>query len=407
MGFFTKLFGLSKEEEELDEDSIEQWFREKTRVIVSSSEKSKEEIRQSFEQKIIEIKEALNVLENAKLQNPNVPIRTLDFMHGNRENYIKQVNLLLNSMPELKEDFESKFNFLLDDFSKRTTRSYQILNEFFSHETKDIALKIKEGYGIALDYITPDPEVANINNVLDKFKNIESNKKLAVELKEKINDLQNKSIEEEKKVVEISQSLEEMRDSPESERLIVLNETIKQTERRLNEIEVSVINMFSPFSKLIRRHERQSEKFGKLLKDYDRDSLKTFEDDNQMNIIDAINEGVQNAEALGFSDKECEKLRERKSALNVLELANIKGEYKKIRRDLQNANDELSKITLEEDIGSLQKEERNLREKIQETKNEIDKLYNKIRIANDENMNIKLDLPSLIEKITGEKIRVK
>ena len=177
MGFLARLLGLEKEIE-LDEISLEPWFRGEIDSKLSKSESNKEGLRTQFNQKIIELKEELLSLERAELQNPNVPIRTLDFMHGNRENYIKQVNQLITNLPELGEDFKEKFDKLLDDFSKRTTRSYQILQEFFSHEIKNVAFKIKEISETAQNYILPDPEVAILHNILSQIKKLESNKQI-------------------------------------------------------------------------------------------------------------------------------------------------------------------------------------------------------------------------------------
>lgn len=94
------------------------------------------------------IREKIAVLEQAQLRNPNIPERAKHYMEGNRQTYIRSVQILNHklSIPESSteaREFCLSFPQRLEQFGKSSVRSYSILQEFFANEAKDIAVEVR------------------------------------------------------------------------------------------------------------------------------------------------------------------------------------------------------------------------------------------------------------------------
>ena len=124
MGWFSNLFGKKLEVEEINISNLYHWFEAKTEHIVKAKNEETDALINNFKDGLEEIKKKIEVLDNAELQNPNITPREMSFMIGNRDNYIKQINLLIQQIPEFGENFVEEFNDLLDVFSKKSHKGY-------------------------------------------------------------------------------------------------------------------------------------------------------------------------------------------------------------------------------------------------------------------------------------------
>src|SRR3989338_1120374 len=91
----------------------------------------------------------VEVLESARLQNPNIPFKAKQYMEGNRKAYARAISSFIGHM-EINNrdyfyllDFCRQFDGLINDLNKGTLRSYSILQEFFANETGKIAQNLK------------------------------------------------------------------------------------------------------------------------------------------------------------------------------------------------------------------------------------------------------------------------
>ena len=90
-----------------------------------------------------EISKKVNALQSAQLMNPNIPDRAKDYMIGNREEYTRRVLQYIDKIT-IPENAESLGSFLeqhsqdAQEFTQGIIRPFQILQEFFSNETKEI-----------------------------------------------------------------------------------------------------------------------------------------------------------------------------------------------------------------------------------------------------------------------------
>ena len=181
MGWLKSLFGNKKEIDtvyvELGKLSL--WFDEKTEPLL---ENIKDDIQAKFNEIRINCeraRESSRALANTMLRNDKIPERAIQVMQGNREAYIKSVNLFLDQIKTpssinmgLINDFLSRFEENLNYFTKTSSRSYYVLQEFFRDESGAIAQYIKKVDFLARSIF--DNDYRKINAVSQKIEEIDS-----------------------------------------------------------------------------------------------------------------------------------------------------------------------------------------------------------------------------------------
>src|SRR3989338_2388022 len=191
--FLKKIFKNEEQEVkkviEINLQNLEEWLNEKAKPLM-------EEIRQQIDEILMKINEELQrarinveILENAKLQNPNIPFKAKQYMEGNRKAYIRAINSFLGNM-EINNrnyfyllDFSKRFGELINDLNKGTLRSYTILQEFFANETSKIAQNIKN-FDILFKELKSalnNESLVAVNAARDKIQNLKTR------IKQKIN----------------------------------------------------------------------------------------------------------------------------------------------------------------------------------------------------------------------------
>ena len=151
LNFLKKLFikkKLGKEKETIELNNLNGWFNAKSNAIYNNLNENIDIIKNEINSGIEKTKSNLESLKNAKLQNPNIPLRVKQIMEGNRQSYIKIISDFLNSI-KIDNDHEKLLNYCkdfdeeLNSLGKSTTRSYHVLREFFEHQATNIAINIK------------------------------------------------------------------------------------------------------------------------------------------------------------------------------------------------------------------------------------------------------------------------
>ena len=179
---FTKK-EIKKEEIALNE--LENWFNQESKIIFNDLDEKIGEIKSKINQEIKKCIENLEILENTELKNPNIPIRAKQAMEGNREAYIKRINIFLNNSYLNKTnydeiiDFCNNFSNELNIVAKSTLKSYQILKEFLANESSNVAMNIKN----------LDNNIKELKNLIinSDLKDIEKIKSGIFDIKPKLN----------------------------------------------------------------------------------------------------------------------------------------------------------------------------------------------------------------------------
>src|SRR3989338_5565014 len=139
LNFLKKIFQNEAQEAkkatEISMQNLEESLYEKSKPL-------REEVQQLIEEALMNVNEELqrarinvDILENAKLQNPNIPFKAKQYMECNRKAYIRAVNSFLGHMEINNKDyfylldFAKLFDELLNDLKKGTLSSYTILQD--------------------------------------------------------------------------------------------------------------------------------------------------------------------------------------------------------------------------------------------------------------------------------------
>jgi len=158
MGFIDKIKQMfsspEPEEEELMLSELEAWYQKKLGDIQDDIKAFVSEKKESFSETLLKLRADAEKLETAKLKNENIPAKVRDIMEGNRNLYIKRVRDFADRTKLLEsfsfaniDDWHSLFSDFkkeLEIFAKATQKGYQVMQEFFSYESRDIALGIKK-----------------------------------------------------------------------------------------------------------------------------------------------------------------------------------------------------------------------------------------------------------------------
>lgn len=319
MGWISSIFRKEKEIERvyIDLSELSEWFDERTEPIIDNI---KDDVKAKFGEinNLIEkARISAAALEKASLRNENIPERALQIMQGNREAYIKSVNLFLNQLKTLNtvnfgnvQDFISRFEDNLNTFTKMSSKSYYILQEFFRNESAEIAQHIKKIDIIARSLL--DNNYSRINTTRGKITKIDDFLKIKKRAEEIMGeeDANSKSInalyrETEDRIEKIKQS----RDYKE------LQEIGKEKDKVGNDIkknEAELLSLFSPIEKPMKKYSKITAESENVLKSYLESPLAGLLKDDHLRITDILAKMKEAVESnqLDLKDKKKEKALE-------------------------------------------------------------------------------------------------
>src|SRR3989344_2848177 len=194
--FIRKIFKSEEPETKqvtgIELQNLEGWAREKSKPTTEEIKIRTDEILMKIDEELQRTRFNVEVLENAKLQNPNIPFKAKQYMEGNRKSYARYVNSFLGRMEINNKDyfylkeFCRQFDELLDELNKSTLRSYTILQEFFANEAGKIAANIKnfDRLFFELKSALNDKSIVAANSLIEKAKALEARgkQKVSIEL---------------------------------------------------------------------------------------------------------------------------------------------------------------------------------------------------------------------------------
>ena len=202
-----KIFKNEEQEEkraiEININSLEEWLDEKSKPLMEDVTHKTDEILMRVNEELQRARFNVEALENAKLQNPNIPFKAKQYMEGNRKAYARSLNSFLGHMEINNKDyfylldFCKTFDELINDLNKGTFRSYTILREFFANETNKIANNLRNFDKLFKEMRSAlnNEAMVAINNTMEKIQSLKT------KIKQKINlDVDFKGMEAELKL---------------------------------------------------------------------------------------------------------------------------------------------------------------------------------------------------------------
>lgn len=401
---------------EISLQNLEEWLNEKSKPLM-------EEANQQIEATLMKVNEEaqrarvnIEVLENAKLQNPNIPFKAKQYMEGNRKAYIRAINSFLGHMEINNKDYFYLLDFckffdeLMNDLNKGTFRSYTILQEFFANETNKIVQNLKN-FGILfkeLGSVLNSEKMAAVNNVM------ENSKSLKTKTKQKINlDIDFKGMEAEIKLAndeknEIMKEIEEFNKSDIHNSFLKLNEEKKNKAAAFYNDESQILQSFSVLERALRKYSHIAFEHEELVLEYLKQPISTIANDKNLMILEVLrNLGKLLAEnKLQIDDKKREKSLEEIRKLNREFIGQFLEKYFSFRAEMENLDNKIKASRVQEKLKDFNKrlEEVNLR--IEKNNEEYNRLKGNVSKLDDAIASMKNEIESSTKGIFGEEVRI-
>ncbi len=269
--------------------------------------------KQKINQLSATIKEKITALQSSQLMNPDIPDRAKDFMTGNRDEYTRRVQqyldkLILPENPEALQSFIKQHTYDAEEFTKGILRPFQILQEFFSHETKEITLMIAD-----IEREIEALKTTKEQNNPEAYTELLTQAELLASRQRQLSGLEN-----DKKELE------------------------KQNNLRTHEQKAR--DIFNNFEPALRKFYRMATRNVKLVEHYLRDPVGSLIEDLHLEILEAVTdiERLLKFDRIPLGDKK-EYVLDAMSMLNKQFLGNWLREYAqlaKTEKDAQKAFDE-------------------------------------------------------------------
>ena len=378
MGFFSRLFRKKEVRKEVVSiTGLSAWYDEVSKERVNQIKSKITNDFNDIRRGIYNINDKLARFQNAALKNTNIPQRAIQIMEGNREQYISSVNVLLMNLHLPKEitysnitEFLSRYEDLLDSFTRASQRSFYVLQEFFAKETKEIAEDIK-----------------TVRNVMDEdYRRIVEIKKDVGSLAEKarLRRLAKEAIEDEKmKLKRFTEEKEMTQDSIDNIRrsesyleLKSMQEKKKETLKECDRKEVEINSMFSPLQRALKKFARVTISDEKLVESYMDSPLKALLSDKEYRIVWILSNMKSSAMsgALDLKDDELEKTIDIINSITEQKLKIILNEYEDLKGTVEAVEKRISLNNTMHRIHELEYKHAHAAEKKEIVEKNIEKL---------------------------------
>jgi hypothetical protein len=371
------------EPEKIGLDKIESWFDNKTAAYNVAAEESVKSLQLDLNELLEKMKEDTEKLENAVLQNPNIPVRELQFMKGNRAFYVNRVQIFVKglrfpkSVREIDEAYK-EFYFQLESFGKSTAKPYQILQHFFEHETHAIAESIRKIDGVfgKLKIVKNDSRIdasADVNSLIQELKHKIGHKS---RLEKEIRGLESKITDIDSAIRAQQSELLRIEKSKDQQKLSFWMHEKQRLEKESGEIETLVTHLFSNIEMALKKHEHSAFEHKKLIEQYLSNPMKALIDDNELHFADVVDKlkALIEQNKIELKDKKREKTLETLYILTKVFLHNLANRFRNAQSSIASIEGQVIASKILENKYNLQNEIKNSTLKLEQTRMELQKV---------------------------------
>lgn len=316
MGWFSSIFRKKEELEKayIDLGELEQWFDMKSESLLEGIKESIKEDISSINTYLAKLKESSKALEEAKLRNDNIPERAVQIMEGNRRAYISAINNFAGSIQlpaiikfDAVSDFVSDFEDRITSFTKISARNYHILQEFFAHESNQIAQSVKD-IDLAVRGLL-DNDYKKVDNVLANIARLKEMVKRKETAGIMLTDYEKERYEILKTIEKINADTEGMKKTRDYRLLQEAERKRDEIKRQIRENEKRLFEMLAPLERPMKKFSKISQDDEKLILGYLESPLESLSVDKDLKILSLmpkIKDSIEKGE-LELKDKAKEK----------------------------------------------------------------------------------------------------
>jgi len=402
--FLARLFGAKEELKQLKKSELEGYIKKQL------EKGSIGHLFREFSGRINELSETIkqrcDELGKAELQNKNIPLRALTIMEGNRKAYIQKTIHFTGRIKGILDELEtltnsssiiegvSKMNEVFDEYGKSTQKPYYILQEFFANESHRIAndiKKISESIGNFKDDLKKSDihKFQKVLDLLNKIKNREQRKKELENQKKKLG----KDLDEDEKNISIlKHEIKKIKESPEFNELSKLNDKLRITENEQKRFSDEMYYKLAPLSRALRKYAKISldEKSIEMIVSEPFKAMAELETETLNKVFSALAKSIKEGNIV-LKENVRKKNLEILNKINPEFVKNAQAKIKSQKDNIQKISAAVEKNTLWSEIDDLNKKiEKNqqhlsyLKKEIQNAEHELSKIttddiYNKIK----------------------------
>lgn len=314
---FKNLFsqGRKKLSSTLKPNEVEQFIEENTGNKV-------ENFRQQMEKRLSGIRAEcesvignMEKLEHAELHNKNIQQRLIDIMDGNRKAYIAKVFAFFSQIappegidPEVTANYINKFREQLFQMSAATAKPYYVLQEFFAHESHDVAMNVKKAEVLVreIDDMNKESPLKIIKEIGNSKDRLAKQLDLKVELTVKISEAKQEILQLEETRKNILSLAEKVKAGEGYIAYNELQQKKQQQDQKIKEHNNPVEQNFAVLERSLRKYERMSLE-PQIVQSYLQNPIFALKQDDELKVVEML-EKVKSAL---LSDKIEEKKREK------------------------------------------------------------------------------------------------
>ena len=418
--FLKKIFKNEEEKikeiREINLQSLEEWLGEKSKPLMEDINQHIQEILMKVDEEVQKSRVNVEVLENAKLQNPNIPFKAKQYMEGNRKAYIRAINSFLGQM-EINNnnyfyllDFCKQFDGLLTELNKSTLRSYTILQEFFANETNKIAQSLKNFDNLFKDLksVLNNDMINVVNDTIVKIQGLKT------KMKHKINlDVDFKGIEAEIKLANdeknaMMSDIEKFSNSNEHNNFQKLNEDKKNKLSAFYNDENQLMQSFSVLERPLRKYSRIVFEHEEEVLEYLKQPIETLVDDKGIIILEILKnlEKLLREGTLQLDDKRIEKSLEEIKKLDKQFIEQFLKKHSSFKAEIEDLENKIKATGVAEKLRDFNKKLEDINFRIEKITEEYNKLKNDVVKFDNAIANLKSEIEGSIRNIFEEEVMV-
>jgi len=419
--FLKKIFKNEEEQEarkvtEISLQNLEEWLNEKSKPLMEEVQQRIEGILMKVDEELQRARINVEVLENAKLQNPNIPFKAKQYMEGNRKAYIRAVNSFLGHMEINNKnyfyllDFCKLFDELINDLNKGTLRSYTILQEFFANETNKIAQNLKNFHIIFSDIKSTlnDKKIVSINATIEKIQSlkIKTKQKINLSIDFKNTEVAIKLANGEKDV--IMAEIEKFNKSDEHNNFLRLNEEKKIKANAFYNDENRILQSFSILERPLRKYSHVAFEYEEIVLEYLKQPIETLANDKGLEILGVLKnlEKLMKENQLQIDEKKKEKSIEEIRKLNKEFLEQFLKKYFSFKAEIEELDNKIKSSGVPEKFRNFNKQLEDVNLKIERDNEEFERLKNEVVRTENSITSLTNDIESYVKVIFSEDIKV-
>jgi len=297
-------------------DELPSWLAQQRQARTDAAHKDFETTVTQLREQLGLLGTSISALRSAELLNPNIPERAKQVMEGNREAFLRAVEQLYDlRLPLAMDDvprFQDEFKTTLHELLPAVSRPFQILQEFFANESKDVwnSVHLVEKQALALGNIGKTHKLDALTALaaeLDTRQKLMLQKTEAAQQILTAEETLTQLAKEHKRAQENILALEQSEDY---KRLLAVKEKLQHATSSIKDLRAKLSEQFSALEPALKKYEHMTLHNRQLIRDYLQNPVETLARDRELAILQVIAAMRREVEAdrIDLKDRRKEKV---------------------------------------------------------------------------------------------------